>query len=601
MSHVEPGFNTLHIPCTKPGCNRWFKNKSGLTQHTNTIHSVLSSTAPSHPLQSDQSPSPCFDADINPEQYDGTNLDKEYHAATPGPAQPPAEFFGAGDRLYRNYHPYLTACPCDSEGSFLPPGTPPLLLSDKAFNDWTPYSDRTPLGKVQWQSFSVKYTGDRTVDDTAPWMEDSYDNMLANPDYALEMDLQPYHEFATETDERQWQDFMSGDWAWNHADQISDDLDTHGSTFVPVILGSDKTTVSVATGQNDYYPLYASIGNVRNNVRRAHRNAVSVIGFLAMPKTTKQHAKTADFRNFHHQLFHSSISYILKNLKPAMTKPEVARFGDGHYRCVIYGLGPYIADYEEQVLLGCIVKNWCAKCLSDRKSLDDDSLRRSKTHTEALIEECDHLALWDEFGIAAQLVPFTNDFPRADIHELIAPDLLHQIIKGVFKDHLVVWVEKYLVQTHGQTQADVILDDIDRRIAAVPAFSGLRRFPQGRNFQQWTGDDSKALMKVYLPAIEGYVPVEIVRTFHAFLKFCYLVRRNIITEKTLTEIDDALARFHQYHEIFKSSGMILTFSLPRQHSMKHYHTLIRLFGAPNGLCSSITESKHIKAVKEPWR
>ncbi|KAJ7025470.1 hypothetical protein C8F04DRAFT_878470, partial [Mycena alexandri] len=28
---------------------------------------------------------------------------------------------------------------------------------------------------------------------------------------------------------------------------------------------------------------------------------------------------------------------------------------------------------------------------------------------------------------------------------------------------------------------------------------------------------------------------------------------------------------------------------------------IRFFGSPNGLCSSITESKHIKAVKEPWR
>ncbi|KAF9469995.1 hypothetical protein BDZ94DRAFT_1329827 [Collybia nuda] len=26
-----------------------------------------------------------------------------------------------------------------------------------------------------------------------------------------------------------------------------------------------------------------------------------------------------------------------------------------------------------------------------------------------------------------------------------------------------------------------------------------------------------------------------------------------------------------------------------------------MFGAPNGLCSSITESKHIKAVKELWR
>lgn len=68
-------------------------------------------------------------------------------------------------------------------------------------------------------------------------------------------------------------------------DKISKDPDTHGSTFVLVILGSDKTTISVATGQNDYYPLYTSIGNIQNNVRRAHRNGVVVIGFLAMPKS----------------------------------------------------------------------------------------------------------------------------------------------------------------------------------------------------------------------------------------------------------------------------------------------------------------------------
>ena len=44
-----------------------------------------------------------------------------------------------------------------------------------------------------------------------------------------------------------------------------------------------------------------------------------------------------------------------------MEKPEVVHYGDGHYRRTIYGLGPYIADYPEQVLLACIVQGWCPR------------------------------------------------------------------------------------------------------------------------------------------------------------------------------------------------------------------------------------------------
>ena len=46
--------------------------------------------------------------------------------------------------------------------------------------------------------------------------------------------------------------------------------------------------------------------------------------------------------------------------------------------------------------------------------------------------------------------PFTNAFPRADIHELLAPDLLHQLIKGTFKDHIVSWVNDHIKAEHSE-------------------------------------------------------------------------------------------------------------------------------------------------------
>jgi hypothetical protein len=139
------------------------------------------------------------------------------------------------------------------------------------------------------------------------------------------------------------------------------------------------------------------------------------------------------------------------------------------------------------------------------------------------------------------------------------------------------------------------------RIAVAPPFAGLRRFHEGRRFKQWTGDDSKALMKVFLPAITGLVPEQMVRALSAFLEFCYLVRQSQIDEDVLIEIDAAIERYHIEREIFVEYGIRGDFNLPRQHALLHYRNLIQMFGAPNGLCSSITESKHIKAVKQPWR
>jgi hypothetical protein len=98
------------------------------------------------------------------------------------------------------------------------------------------------------------------------------------------------------------------------------------------------------------------------------------------------------------------------------------------------------------------------------------------------------------------------------------------------------------------------------------------------------------------------LPKEVIRTFRAFLEFCYVARKDVLTEVDLRQLEEALSQFHHHRDIFVTSGVrpngIL---LPRQHSLVHYPSLIRNFGAPNGLCSSITESQHIRAVKEPWR
>ena len=96
--------------------------------------------------------------------------------------------------------------------------------------------------------------------------------------------------------------------------------------------------------------------------------------------------------------------------------------------------------------------------------------------------------------------------------------------------------------------------------------------------------------------------MEVVRTFRAFLEFCYVARRSVLTEDDLDKLKDALTRFHRYWSIFVTDGVCEKgISLPRQHALVHYHALIRLFGAPNGLCTSLSESKHKDSTKAVYR
>ena len=54
--------------------------------------------------------------------------------------------------------------------------------------------------------------------------------------------------------------------------------------FVLVCSGSDKTTTTVGTGQQEYHPVYMSPGDLSNIACRSHGNAVLPVAFLPILK-----------------------------------------------------------------------------------------------------------------------------------------------------------------------------------------------------------------------------------------------------------------------------------------------------------------------------
>jgi len=104
-------------------------------------------------------------------------------------------------------------------------------------------------------------------------------------------------------------------------------------------------------------------------------------------------------------------------------------------------------------------------------------------HTTLILEIIELDQLWDKYGLVGKVVicfnqsslpsafdwdaqsleAFTKDIPRADIHELILPDILHQVVKGTFKDHIVDWIQAYIGKVNLENCAQEVLDDIDKQ------------------------------------------------------------------------------------------------------------------------------------------
>ncbi|KAJ7239445.1 hypothetical protein C8J57DRAFT_1727328 [Mycena rebaudengoi] len=369
---------------------------------------------------------------------------------------------------------------------------------------------------------------------------------------------------------REFDEMWTGDWWWKLQQLLPE-----GVTICPVILASDKTQLSRFSGDKQAWPVYLSIGNIAKDTRRKPtQRATVLLGYIPVCKLhcfSKANRSAAGY-----QLFHQMMRNLLQSLVKAGKDGVDMLCADGNVRRVHPILAAYIADYPEQCLVACCKENRCPKCVVDpkKRGMPVYSALRDPAETIKLMKKEARGLAPKQFkaqGLRAG-DPFWKDLPHCDIFECFTPDILHQLHKGVFKEHIVSW--------------------------ATESLGGLRHFKTGISLvSQWTGNEYKGMEKVFLGVLNGAADPQVIRAVRAILDFIYYAHFETHTNESLAKLEDAWNLFHANKEIFITKEIREHFNIPKIHSMKHYVDMIRALGTADGYNTELSERLHIDCAK----
>jgi hypothetical protein len=128
-----------------------------------------------------------------------------------------------------------------------------------------------------------------------------------------------------------------------------------GSTIIPVLLGSDKTHLTVLAGDKKAWPLYLSIGNIPSQIRNAlKQQAWALIGYIPVVHFEDNVDLQSTLIN---RLFHQCVELILDPLIKTGEDGQEMKDSKGDVRRCYPRVAAYLADYPEQVLINAVAGN----------------------------------------------------------------------------------------------------------------------------------------------------------------------------------------------------------------------------------------------------
>ena len=166
-----------------------------------------------------------------------------------------------------------------------------------------------------------------------------------------------------------------------------------------------------------------------------------LIGYIPISKLECFSKKTQSLEGY--QLFHECMCTLLKPLIDAGTNGVDMLCTDGFIRTIYPILASYIANHPEQCLVAYCKESACPRCIVNPKECGTRLFSNScdPANTIHILEEKangENPPEFDNHSLRA-VNPFWADLPHCNIFTSITPDILHQLHKGVFKDHISNW------------------------------------------------------------------------------------------------------------------------------------------------------------------